>query len=362
MKYLYLLTIALALLTSCADEKKQEKSIDPAKTDWAFYKLKGNVKSVSEKSFRYLNGMKGGTGNEIASAHDTDLEFNDNGMLVLEKKWNAAIPYEETTFNGKNIPIKKTQYMAGVPAIITENLWDASFKENSSITRRNPDNTQIDRIVQTYKGGRMTEKLTYNMQNNPIDKIGYRYDKSGNLTGEDLYLGVNIVKVKNKYEYDSKNRKIAESSYSEEKLIYKSTYIYSNNNLVKRETIDGKGKVEFIESFVYDGKGNILTHFTHEEPDNSNSEEQFTYDANNNVLTWTIIKKDAPTIKVMYTYDSNNNITATKTSEITGKVIDDRAYKYEYDATGNWTKKTVRLNGQQAFIVERAISYFTDTE
>ena len=247
MKHVYSLAIALCLLVSCADEKKEEKSIDPAKTDWAFYKLKGAVKSVSEKSFQYVNGIKGGPGNEIQSAHDTDLEFNDSGMLVLEKKWNAAMPYEETTFNGKNILLKKIQYMNGVTTIITENLWDASFKENTSITRRNPDNTQIDRIVHTYKGGRIAEKLTYNMQNNPIDKIGYRYDKKGNLTGEDLYLGVDHVKVKNKYEYDAQNHKVAESSYSEEKLIYKSIYTYSNNNLVKRETTDKNGKIEFTK-------------------------------------------------------------------------------------------------------------------
>ena len=47
MKYIYPFAAIVLLLTSCND--KEAKPLDRTTTDWAFYKLEGDVKSVSLK-------------------------------------------------------------------------------------------------------------------------------------------------------------------------------------------------------------------------------------------------------------------------------------------------------------------------
>lgn len=78
MRYIYTAFIFAVLLVSCKDKP----ALDRTKTDWEFYKLKGDVKSVSEKTEVTGQG-KGAASRE--SEYDADYTFNENGVLVSEK-------------------------------------------------------------------------------------------------------------------------------------------------------------------------------------------------------------------------------------------------------------------------------------
>lgn len=362
MKYLYLITIVL-VLASCGEEEKK-KPLDMTKTDWQFYKLEGNVKSVSEKSFEIMDaaGQKGGTKHEIASSHDNDLSFNEKGMLVSEKLWlDSTTPFEDIKYSGRENMLSRVQYINGQIGIKTENSRDKSGNI-TGIIRLNADNSQIDRIAMTYNGKKLTEKKTFNNQDNPNDRITYLYDDKGNLKGENLYLGSEYVQVKNLYDYDGQNRKVAESRYSKDSPLYKTTFEYDGKNIVKKETTDAKGIVLNSEKSKYDKKGNLLERYTTDNSDKSEVFDSYKYNDKGNVTSWTVTRNGAPEMQVLYKYDGHNNVTAVKSVNGKGQVIDNRAYAYEYDDNGNWTKKTVVVNDKPFTVVERKITYFPTEE
>lgn len=359
MRYVY--PIALLLLLASCQEEEKKKPVDRTKADWSFYKLEGNVKSVSEKSYEAVGtGQKGSPRQEIASAHDTDLTFNESGLLISEKKWlNGTMPFEESKFSGRDKAVNKIQYINGQPGIKTEHSRDKAGNV-TGIIRRNGDNTQLDRTAMTYNGKLVTETKTFSNQDNPNGRTTYIYDKKGNLKGENLYLNTEYIQVKNLYEYDSENRKISETRYSKDKTLYKTTFEYDGKNITKKETTGPTGAVTMMEKSSYDKKGNLLERYITDAYDKSETHEVYKYDSKGNMLSNTVTRNGNKEMEMVNMYDSHNNLTSTKTISGTGDMLDSRTYTFEYDAKGNWIKKTVSLNGTQAFIVERKIEYFAE--
>lgn len=363
MRYLYPLALIL-LLASCKDEEKETKTaIDRAKTDWSFYKLEGNVKTISEKSYEvHGSGQKGATKHEIQSRHDSDLTFNDRGLLILEKKWvGSNTPFEETKFKGRENMESRTQFINGRPGIKTEQQRDKSGNIVATI-RHNGDNSQLDRVALIYKGKNLIEKKSFNNQDTQNDRTTYAYDEKGRLKGEDMYLNTEYIQVRNQYEYDAEGRKISETRYGKDKLIYKTTFAYNGKNVTKKETIAPSGTIEYSEKSSYDKNGNLLERYITDNNEKSVTHEVYQYDANNNP---TAVKVDVNNVvhsQIFYAYDGHGNATAVKTSNGKGENLDSREYAYEYDDHGNWTKKSVTINGKPSFVAERKITYFPDEE
>lgn len=355
MKYLYPAALLLLLMVSCQKDEKVKK-LDREKTDWAFYHLKGNVKSISEKSTpadaRFTSKY------ENMSEHDKDITFNDEGMLIAEKKWmDASTPFEEFKYNGREKIVEQKQYMSGKPSIITVHTRDKNGN-TTSIIRRNPDNTQIDRIAMKYSNGKLSEKTTYNIQDLPVQKIKYLYDAKGNLTEESLLLQNEMVTYKTTYEYDGDKKKSAELKYDKDgKLMYKTSYAYNGDHLAKSATTDADGTINVSEKIEHDKKGNILTFTTFEKFGNSETTDKYTYDDKGNKTSWTVLKDNNPIMKVAYSYDKFNNLTGLQSEDNNG-TPDSRSYTFEYDKAGNWIKRTTVINGTPAFIAERKITYF----
>ena len=359
MKYLYALPLVLLLLASCADEKKnenKEEPIDPAKTDWAFYKLSGKVKNLSERSYSYTDNTKGAFASETGMP-DSDLQFDGRGMLSLEKKHNTAGLSEEITYKGKKNTVKAIQYINGQPGIITE--YNRNKKGNlTAITRRDKSNAQIDRIEMKFEGKNMVEKTTYNNQNNAIDKNTYSYDKKGNMIGESVFMGTQSAKVRVQYEYDEKSHKISEVRYSADKLNEKTSFLYEGDNVVSKETTDGNSVLQYSEKYVFDKEGNVTGFLRYEKLSNSRLEEAYVYDANNNMVSFITTLNKQVTQKIVNKYDKNNNLISTVAIDGAGKVTNKRTYAYQYDSNNNWTKKIVTINDMPAFLVERTINYY----
>lgn len=360
MRYIYL-SIAAFLLVSCQKEEKVE--IDRSKTDWVAYDLEGDVKSISEKSYKMLESGVADTtaiAHEIRSGHNIGIDFNDEGMLVSEKKWKRdGKAFEEISYDGKDKLIKRTQFINGSPSIITDYSYN-SDNNNTTVTRRKPDNKQIDKVVKSYNAKRLDEQKTFNNNNKGIDRVTYNYDKEGNLIGENLYLGTEIVQYKNVYEYGADKRKVSEIRYNRDsEIIYKTIYQYKGDNISVKETTNGKNEPEYIEKFTYDDKGNLTMKSTYEKYDDSETNDKYQYDANGNKTSWVIEKNGAQVMKVDYKYDDKENLIAIRTSYGDNLTqVEERAYAYEYDDKGNWVKKKISINNTPEFIVERKITYY----
>lgn len=358
MKYVYPFALAL-LLISC--QKEEKKVIDRTKADWEFYKLKGDVQSVLTKSWLVNERLeKEKNLHEQASEHDSQLTFNDEGLLIKEDLFLRDAPFQQNTFIGREQKQQVLQYSGNAVSIKTDYTWDATGKNNTSITRRNPDNTQIDRIEMKYQGNKLAEKITYGVQDYPTDKVTYLYDSKGNINQENIYLGSEYIQYTALYKYDAKNNKVFEGRYDKDsKMTYETKYQYdTNNNLLKSTTIGKDNQVEYSEELTYDKKNNILSRLTFERYDNTKTLNKFLYDSNNNAIKRQISKNDVLLFEVNIDYDKNNNQISYVATELASKAVSKRSYTYEYDTNGNWTKKTVFIDGKPKFIVERQIVYF----
>lgn len=355
MKIFYTAFVFSLLLVSCKDKPQ----IDRAKTDWAFYKLSGDVETLLETT-EPAAGQDATTARE--SEYDTEYTFNNQGMLISEKKYLPGRKlFQEITYNGKDKIVKQVQYVNDKPSVITEYAWDKGLTNNTAITKRNADNSQLERIGMKYNAnGKITEKVTYNRQDLPIEKITYEYDNNGNLRAENFYLDKDIVQVTNIYEYNGGN-KISEVRVKPDGSVISKTFFEYNasNKVVRSGTNDSSGKLQYIKETTYDSKGNILTDTANEVAENNKSTDKYTYDANGNKTQWVSYTADAPLFEAAYKYDSHNNMTSIKMKDYQGNpqpLV--KSYTYDYDKQGNWIKKTVLVNGKPAYITTRIISYF----
>lgn len=359
MKYLYTFSL-LFLLASCGKEEK--KTIDRTTSDWAHYQLKGDVMSVTEKSYELNENLeKGRPGNENRSAHDFELQFNDEGKLVKEIKWSKDMVFEETTFNGKDQKLVQISYMKGQPSMKREYTWDKSGKYNLSVTKRNPDNSQLNRVEMTYKNDKMIEKVTYGTQEHPTDRITYVYDAKGNLTEENLFMKSEVVQYKKLYAYDRDNRKVSESTYDKDgKLMYKTLYGYDGDNLVSVETINENGEPGDVEKYSYDDKGNLTMEYEFSSFNNSESTEEIIYDDKGNKIKRIITRDKKPVAVVSYAYDEHDNLIKTEVQDNQNNFTESRSYRYEYDKKGNWIKRLSFINDEPKYVIERQIKYFDE--
>lgn len=358
MKYLYTLSI-LFLLASC--QKEEKKEIDRTKTDWAFYKLDGNVINTETRSWLVNENLeKIKTQHEDMSMHDGLITFDENGMLVSERFFLNDKPFEESTYKGREHKLQTLQYINDAVGIKTDYDWDKSGK-NIAITRRNPDNSQIDRIEMKYQGKNLAQKTTFNSQNLQSDKINYQYDSKGNVIQEDIYLSLDFIQYKAVYKYDKQNRKISEARYDKNsKKHYETIFKYDGKNLINKTTVNDKGEIEVSEDITYDNKGNVLSELAFEKYDNSKTLTKYAYDANNNRTEWSVEKNGAPFMQASYTYDKKGNTTLITVKDKDGKEVDSREYIFEYDKKGNWIKKTTKIKGVPQFVAERKIKYQED--
>lgn len=358
MKRIYPLSLALLLLTACGKDEK--KVIDRDKTDWAFYKLEGDVKTITQKSFETLNGKeKGPTAHETISEHDIEFTFNDEGMLTVEKKWaNDSKIFEETKYNGRNHLINKIQYNNGNPSIKTDYAYDEKSKNNLSITRRNADNTPFNKEVMKYKNNKVIEKIAYNEQQNPVSKTEYIYDERGNVTGENKYGSTDIIQYKIENIYNENNQKTLEKQFDKDgNKIYETQYSYAGDKLASAETHNAKGELTYVEKFDYDGKGNVIMHYTFDKFDGIHSREEYKYDGKGNKIAWYVYNGDDVVTKATYDYDKYGNLIKSLIADNNGNISENKVYQYEYDKKGNWIRRVLILNDKPSIITERTITY-----
>ncbi|OIQ20219.1 MAG: hypothetical protein BM557_06000 [Flavobacterium sp. MedPE-SWcel] len=362
MKYIYPFAALLLFLTACKEEKKEEKEVvDRSNTDWVFHKLEGDVKSITTKSNKVLNTNLdlGETKHENSTAHNNELQFDENGVLILEKKLNSkGGAHEQITYKGRDRKLEQVQYISNKPGIKTIFGWDDTGEHNTSISRKNADNSQIDRKKMRYENGNLVEKMTYNGQDNPIDRITYIYDNNNNLVGENLYLGTEFVQIKNTYQYNDSNQKTANIRYNKEsEVIFNTQYEYDEDNLTLKKVVNKDGEVEYLEEMVYDTKGNITAKITMDKFDTRKTAEKFEYDNNNNKISWLITKDGETSLKVTYRYNDEGDLLESHMIRGADNFTDKRTYTYTYDDEGNWTQKIITINDVPSFIEKRSIIY-----
>lgn len=356
MKNLFLVLFVLATILSCKKEDQEKET--KVTSDLNHFKLKGKVQFIEEKSFVFTGGTIGEPKRENYSEYDFALTFNEKGQLLSEKKFlSNGMVQEETTYEGLSKKQFLHQYMNNSLFLSTKYSWD-DYGNNIIITRRNPDESQYDKIVQTFVANKIVQKRTFDAQDNLTDKITYEYDTKGNLIRENYFKNRETVVHSIAYEYDANNNKLIETYYTgTDELVSVTKYNYLNNLLINVATFPKGADVEYAETKMYDAKGNLTYNKVTDNSVNSEMEEKMNFDTNNNMISSMIYQNGTLIQSVTNTYNDTNQLIQTTLTKQNG-TVETKTYEYEVDTQGNWISKVIYLNKEPQFKIQRTITYF----
>ena len=356
MKNLFLVLFVLATILSCKKEDQEKEN--KVTSDLNHFKLKGKVQSIEEKSFVFTGSTIGEPKRENYSEYDFALTFNEKGQLLSEKKFlSNGMVQEETTYEGLSNKQFLHQYMNNSLFLSTKYSWD-DYGNNIIITRRNPDESQYDKIVQTFVANKIVQKRTFDAQDNLTDKITYEYDAKGNLIRENYFKNRETVVHSIAYEYDANNNKLIETYYTgTDELVSVTKFNYLNNLLINVASFPKGADVEYAETKMYDAKGNLTYNKVTDNSVNSEMEEKMNFDTNNNMISCMIYQNGTLIQSVTNTYNDTNQLIQTTLTKQNG-TVETKTYEYEVDTQGNWISKVIYLNKEPQFKIQRTITYF----
>jgi hypothetical protein len=236
------------------------------------------------------------------------------------------------------------EHLKGRVKAYTDSIYDLT----GSVA--NPGKGVLNRTITEYfyNNGLLMLKITGRVKgrevSNSEDSSVYQYDKSGNVsereeTGHVLSGAVkfNWNRVE-KYKYDEKSDliEIAESKVKDS-VVAKGSHIYYKYD----------ERHNRIEQKFYDDKGRPFG-------------DHYEYDGNNILVEATTFSADGPQFGAFYVYNDAGDVTyeyEKKISSPDGHIMDEHFYEYEYDTSGNWTRKTSWL---KEFLYEKKVDELSE--
>lgn len=303
----------------------QNISIQTAKKQ----RLTGLVKSVSEKSVML---PEEGEPYELLRNY---TEYNKEGNQVLHKfitniyeqtfsltstTYTEAQQLLEVSMYTDSMLIEKRQYEYDDPGRVTK---ESMYKGNGYLFQKSVFSYDAD--------GNLSEMQLWSSDTYFVLKQLYTYDKNGNRLSLKNYTNEQVLSYEYTYEYDSKNNK-TKMVYQKlnSPVIQTTNYTYNEKNeLIKLERYDN-GKLLHTMEYTYNQDG-LLT-----ESINRGISSQFKTVAR-------LDEKGSPIEVLEY-----------KNDELTVRQVN----SYEYDAQGNWTKRSNSYNGESPSITVREIVYY----
>ena len=193
-------------------------------------------------------------------------------------------------------------------------------------------------------------------ESNDCKQVIYFYNDKGNLAEySTLNIDGEIIQT-SKYEYNRSNRCSGINRFEGSKLVEKQLNTLSNGKLVRVKVFNRDGKLEKILKYDYSGaevtggvtlnaSGEVVSSFVNSYV-NGRLDARTDNDADGNIIKIT-----------RFTRNSNDDVIETFSSFPTTKTEQKFSYEYEYDARGNWIKKTQRQGVDIAGIIMRNITY-----
>lgn len=256
---------------------------------------------------------------------------------------------------GQNNDLKQMGLKGNIKSITTQDMfrsnksgvWTEWVKAAGGVTHFNSNGNKTE-FQQLKADGSLILKttFTYQLATKKIEVADF--DKDLKPTTKTIFT------------LNDKGQQSEEVQYSSEgKLGLRRTYEYDEKgNNIKQTQFRADGSLASTKAFVYDSKGNV-TKLTQEYQGSPASTKKFVYNESGQLIE-EISYDDKGNIDFRFerSYDLNGN----KKEEIKYKRserLSVQIWKYEYDKTGNWTKKTQSGGDEMAtHIVERTIVYY----
>lgn len=316
MKKIILLVITAISVVGCNQEKKN---------DLQKAKLKGKVKSVSQKVYKGSEKF-GEVQKDSAFCGLFNAECNTTYYNEFGNK--TKVEYE-TFFFGKEV----FTYDANQFLVVMENFDQEGKLNQKIIYQNNKTGKPLENISYQGVDGILSfkEKMKYDAKNNVIETC--KYDANGKL------------KTKEECKYDEKENLI-------EKRITNSEvgYIYEDGKIVE-EPLSEK------YTYLYDEKGNKIEENIYKDNDILHEKYTFKYDNKGNEIEQQLFS-NKKNIRATSEYDSERNIIKKSYLNNFGDTLLVVTSSYTYDKYKNWTKHIIYKNKKIENIVEREIEYY----
>jgi len=292
---------------------KKVKSINLYKKD--FFPSKSNPEKVRSNEYKF-----------------STTEYDENGNVVLELKFNADHQLEDkfvNKYNDKGVLVEEKHYLSA------KDLAEHKTYELD----------ESGKILQAFKH--------YN--DGTRDKIQYTYDNNGNLTEKTTIDSYDEVEAKEVFEYEGTNL-IKKESFEYDDLVSKDTFAYDPDGNVVEEsswteedsnrrsnTYDKNGHIEKV--LFYNKKDELVAKTTYryneegkiigvaEETPYGNSKTTISYDEKGNAIEQ-IEKNDQGVLNnsAKRKFNENNDVVETEVFiEMHGKGVNQQyELRYEY--------------------------------
>ncbi len=224
------------------------------------------------------------------------------------------------------------------------------------------------------------------------------YDTKGNLTAHTSHHPDGVLAMKQVRTYDAADTLTKEVFYNPDDSLWRTAvYDYdASGNPSKVTHYVADGSLLFTDVYSYDAQGNLVEFFSVEANDTPLRKTVYTYGPQGKMTEKRVYDAHdtAPTATNTYTYDTAGNLVELATYGRSGALssrwvyaYDDKGnqiqwveyqpdgsisikqtYTYEFDATGNWIKKTMaelltdgdKSSLEPSEVVYRTITYHAD--
>lgn len=208
-----------------------------------------------------------------------------------------------------------------------------------------------------------------------LDKSIFLFNEVGNLIDFSIYDPTSNYNHSNRYLYDEKGNMIEKTKcYSDGKLDSKQINKYDDKgNLIEKKEFNSAGLHVYKWFFKYDERGNEIEQiFNNADGFGVSSKATSKYDEKSNLTEVNLFNFGELTWKHNYVHDDRGNVIwkgiykiLNNNSDKNNVLDEEISYKYDYDKTGNWIKKTKLIMGSPEFpdgfphiLTEREIEYY----
>ena len=217
---------------------------------------------------------------------------------------------------------------------------------------------EYDKITSYNEQGYKISEKRYNSDGVLKEEYHYTYNDDGLLqnvinissdgqkTGTDIYIYQDKVLME--------KQMISEIFPSLNRTI---KYKYDSNGRIIEEF---GGFVPYISQKKYDDKGNIVELKSYRKDMVLLWEHHYKYNNKGILIEERAASIGDDYIEMVYKYEYDNrlNITKKQIFNINADLEKSLQFSYQYDKHGNWIGKTLIIDGEPKFIIERQISYF----
>lgn len=195
-----------------------------------------------------------------------------------------------------------------------------------------------------------------------------RYNEKGNLLEETFYHPNGLPAAKVVYSYDDRGRHAEEAVFKGDasrpsRLIYRHN---ESGRVIEKMIYRADGAFDWKVAYGYDQKGNKKEVAVYQADGALSAKRIYLHDGAGNEIEEAVYSSEALVSKGTFGYDGRGNRTIEIYSLPKGTVSAEYIYDYEFDAVGNWTRRTRssldpgsgRTDFEHSDVAYRTLSYY----